>query len=454
MSQIVPSADYWTAVLAETGDANRADAVKTLLANGTKLLFLDASGSTIRTVTTAAWSRGAQSGSYYPITPGAWTDPGTGTGTAATIVVTDSSDGEIMRFPASLFNLAVDLSSVTAVEGTAKLMYPASGTAASGKRWYPGHYMMATDDTNRTGILESSRNLVKTDANWAGYYCHYWWNRLESTQGNYDFSSILTDLDKAAADGKKVWIMPHNRSFHGASARGGFAPSYIVNAGWTYAYSGAGENFAGCKLWVADCGEAWLDFLVALCEAVRDHEALQGITTEEGVQSGAWLQAGWTYQLMNAFLLEQSRVGAANIGDALWHNNMAWSNEPASDLTEHYRVTDTMVRTHRTGLAPNDLRISSGTATLSTDYGKYLFTRYAGEAYFLASVEWPTYFLPEGPKALLDFGVDTLGMHFIMWQPVTQSSTSSATFYFSDVMAEVTRQSGRITTARPTNATV
>lgn len=460
MTTVTPAAAYWTAVLAETTDSDRAAAIAALLASGTKIKLYDSGGSLLRTVTTDAWSAGSVSSNAYPITPGAFTDGGTGTGTPALAVFTTSDDTELFRCSAGVlsgvFQVASALASgVALTAGSFVLNYPTSDASTpSGKRWYPGHYMMATDDTNRTGILESSRNLVKTDPNWKGYYCHYWWNRLESTQGTYDFSSILTDLDKAAADGKKVWIMPHNRSFHGASARGGFAPAYIVNAGWTYEHAGNGQTIAACKLWVPGCGEAWLDFIAALCEAVRDHEALQGITTEESVQEGAYLESGWTYQLMNAFLLEQSRVGAENIGDALWHNNMAWPNESMSDLTEHYRVTDTMVRTHRAGLAPNDLRLSTNSATLSTTYGSYCFTRYAGEAYFLSSVEWPTFFMPDRPKALLDFAVDTLGMQFIMWQPVLAGSATGLTFTFSDVQAEVTRQSGRIATARPINAAV
>ncbi|MCO6445744.1 MAG: hypothetical protein J5J04_16850 [Anaerolineae bacterium] len=457
MATFTPAAAYWTAVLAASGDSARATAVADLLTTGTKLKFYDSGGTLIRTVETAAWTKGALTQNHYPITPGAFTGSQTGTGTPATVVVTASDDTEIFRTTAGVLENVFQIPSAFATgvdltAGSFTLKYPSSQAAPSGKVWTPGHYLMVTDDYNRLGMLESSRNLVKTNSNWVGYYGHYWWHRCESTEGVYDFSIITDDLDKAAADGKKMWVMLNNRSFHG-SARGSFCPAYIVNAGWTYAYTGGGENFAGPKLWVSGCGGAWLNFLDAALDAIAGHSAFQGMTTEENQMSGCWLQAGWTWQAHNEFLLEQSRRGAAKVQNGLWHNNMSWSNEPASDTTEHYRMTDTMVRVHRSGLAPNDLRLSgTGGPPTVTPYGSYCFTRYAGEAYFMAQVEWLTYFLPESPRQIIDYAVDTLGMNFIGWQPVA-SGYSGQTFSITDVIAEVNRQSGRINDTRPTNAT-
>jgi len=450
MTTVTAAPAYWAAVLPEVGDLARANAVAALLTTGSKLKFYDAAGTLIRTVTTAAWVRQALSASKYPIVPGAFTGGQSGAGTPVLVVATTSADVEIFRTTAGVSSGVFQLPSAFVAdqdltEGPFKLFYPASEAAAAGKVWFPGHYLMVIDDTNRLGMLDSRRNLVRYDPNWAGYYGHYWWHRMESTEGVYDFSIVLDDLDKAEADGKKMWVWPQNRSFHGTS-RGLFCPAYITDAGWTYAYTASGENFYGCKLWVPGCGEAWMNFIAALCAAIKDHPALQGIATEECSQSGAWLQVGYTWQAMNEFLLEQSRVGSENIGTRLWHNNMGWSNESSTNYTEQYRMTDTMVRVHKTGISPNDLRISSNTAIKNTTYGKYLFDRYAGEAFHYSAVEWGTFFLPETPRQIIDYAVDVLNMHFIGWQVVT---SSTATFTTSDVIAEVTRQNGRIATARP-----
>ncbi len=453
MATITPAAAYWTAVLAETGASDRADAVATLLTTGTKLKFYDSGGSLIRTVTAAAWTKGALTQSHYPITPGAFTGSQTGTGTPATVIVTTSADVEIFRTTAGVLSGVFSIpsafaTSVDLVAGSFKLKYPSPTTAPSGKRWHPGHYLMVCDASARTGMVDSERNLVRYEANWQGYHGEYWWHRLESTQGVYDFSIITDDLDKAQADGKMMWVQLMNRSFHGTS-RGAFCPTYITNAGWTYAYTGGGQNFAGCKMWVPACGEAWLDMLDACLAEISTHPALQGVTTEEGAQSGAWLQSGYTWQAMNEFVLEQSLRGSQGIGDALWHNCMGWSNEPGDDLTEHYRMTDTVVRSHRAGLAPRDLAMSDYLAWNANDYGKYIFDRYAGEAYFYGCIDWGAYFLPETPRQLIDNAVD-LGVNFMFWHPMY--SGQGANFTSADVIAEVTRRGGSLNDTRPSNA--
>lgn len=180
--------------------------------------------------------------------------------------------------------------------------------------------------------------------------------------------------------------------------------------------------------------------------AIDDHPALQGVYTEEAVIAGAYLEPGWTWQKMNAYILEFCRVGSEGAVNSLWHQNMGWSNESSTDTTEHYRMTDTIVRTYKAGLSPTDLRLSTSTATLNTVYGKYIYDRYAGETFFGSNVEWYDFFLPEGPKALIDFGVDTLGLHFIAYQ---EGPASGGTFTGDDCIAEVTRQLGRINTSRP-----
>lgn len=453
MATFTPAAAYWAAVLAESTDTLRASAIADAIGASSKLKFYDAGDNLLRTVTAADWTKGTIANNYYPITPDSYNGSQTGTGTPTYVVFTTSADVEICRMSAgvnsglyqipSAFATGVDLT-----PGTFVLKYPTEGTAPTGKVWYPGHYMMVNDDVNRLGMQDSRRNLVRYNSNWVGYYGHYWWHRMESTQGVYDFSILTNDLDKAEADGKKMWIMLNNRSFHGA-ARGAFCPQYIVDAGWTYAYTGGGQNFMGPKLWVSGCGQAWLDFMVAAIDACEGHPALQGFLTEECQESGAWLQAGWTWQLINAFLLEQSRLGAEHCVTSLFHNNMSWSNEPSDNLTEHYRMTDTMVNVHKTGVTPNDLSMNSYLLSTLSPYGKYVFDRYVGVTYHMAQVEWETFFYPQTPRELLNYGVDTLGMQFIGWQ---SAFPSGATFTATDIIDEVTRQNGRINTARPLNA--
>ena len=191
--------------------------------------------------------------------------------------------------------------------------------------------------------------------------------------------------------------------------------------------------------------------IAAMMTAIDSHPALQGVKTEECSLAGSWLQAGYTYQAMNEFILEYCRVGSAGAVNSLWHQNMGWSNEPGNDLTEHYRMTDTVVRTHKSGMSPTDLRhYPSGTAYTNTNYGAYCTTRYAGETYFAPTCEYHTYIAPgHTARSVLDYGVDTLGVQFITWG--NSDDNIAWVFTAEDAIAEVTRQLGRINTARPSN---
>lgn len=456
MTTVVPAAAYWTVVLAETGESDRAGAVATLLANGTKLKFYDSSGTLIRTVTAAAWTKGALTQNYYPITPGAFTGSQTGTGTPATVVVTTSADVEIFRTTAgvlsgvfsipSAFDTGVDLA-----EGSFTLKYPSTQTAPSGKKWYPGHYFYASaDHLHDVTMMDVRRNKVKNNPYFQGYLLMPYWDKMESTQGVYDFSKVLTALDAAEADGKRAWLRLEERSFHG-SARGLPCPQYIYDGGGTYAHTGNGENILAPKFWVPWVGTAYLAMVAALMEEVDDHPALAGVMTEECSIEGSWLQPGYTWQAMNAFILEYCRVGSEGAVQSLWHQNMGWSNEPSSDTTEHYRMTDAVVRTYRAGLSPTDLsHTPSRIAYLSTTYGRYITTRYAGEAFFHPKVEYITYTAAgHTARSIIDHGVDVLGVNFISWAATDYNA--SWVFTADDAIAEVTRQAGRINTTRPSN---
>lgn len=456
MTTITAAAAYWTAVLAESGAQARADAVAALLASGTKLKFYDSGGSLIRTVTTDAWTRGALSQSAYPITPGAFAGSQTGTGTPALVVATTSADVEIFRTTAGVLSGVFQIpsafaSGVDLTAGSFNLTYPSPGSASSGKRWYPGHYFYASQDwTHDVTMVESRRNKVKTNPYFAGYQLTPWWDKMETAQGVYNFGPVLAELDKAEYDGKMVWLRLMERSFHG-SARGLPCPQYIYDGGGTYASQTNGQNILAPKFWVTWVGEAFLSMVSAMLAAVDDHPAYQGTITEECSIAGSWLQAGYTWQAMNAFVLEYCRVGSAGSINGLWHQNMGWSNEPSSDTTEHYRMTDTVARTYKAGLSPTDLQIPPNSlAYQNTTYGSYIPTRYAGETFFAPNVEYMTYTAAGNTaKKIIDYGVDTLGVHFIGWANTDYSG--SWAFTDDDAIAEVARQQGRITTARPSN---
>lgn len=452
MATLTANEGYWTAVLAESTEIARANAAAALFASGTKLKFYDSANNLLRTITADAATREALATGYYPIALGAFTDAATGTGTPSLLVVTTSADVEIVRMTAGVnsgqFQIPSAFASGVALQpGAFRFRYPAATAPATGKRWHPGHYFYASNDyVHDISFVESRRNKVRYNEHFAGYYMLMYWDQVESTQGTYDFGPVLSMLDTAQADGKMVWIRIEDRSFHGYS-RGLACPSYIHSGGGLYEYGG---YLVSPKFWVPWVSEAVNSMISALMEAVDDHPALQGVATEECSMAGSWLQPGYTWQAQNAHVLAQCAAGSAGAVKSLWHQNMGWSNESMEDMIEHYRMTDAVVRTYKAGLSPTDLRIHPtpyGTYT-DTPYGAYITTRYAGEAFFAPCVEYHTY-ISSGltAQALLDYGVDTLGVQFIGW--ATTDYDAAWAFTSDDAIAEVTRQQGRINSARP-----
>lgn len=315
------------------------------------------------------------------------------------------------------------------------------------KRWNPGHYLVVWDDVNRLPMQDSSRNKVRYNPLFKGYWCGYWWFRHETSKNVYDFSAIIGDLDKAASDGKMLIVSPMNRTFHGTS-RGPFVPQYLIDEyNGVYYYTEERENFGGPKTWLPAVNERWLLYLEKLCKAIDGHPAFQGIYTEEGAMSGAYLQPGWTVAAANGALLDQVRVGMENCKNGLFFQNGAWSNE--STDADRYAYTDTIVNTYYAGCGPNDLSLSSFTKTDATAYGKYVYSRYRGIAPFFIDVEWSSYHNPESPTQLINFAY-SLGINFISWQDI---SGVGSTFDVNDVINAVQATNGLINTVSPTNVT-
>ena len=103
MSDIVLAAATWTALLATARRTKaRADAFAALLPVNSTIELHDGSGL-IRAITTGAWTVGSvQSDGRYPIRPGTFTDPETGTGTPTLAIVKDELGVEVCRMTAGV----------------------------------------------------------------------------------------------------------------------------------------------------------------------------------------------------------------------------------------------------------------------------------------------------------------------------------------------------------------
>lgn len=347
------------------------------------------------------------------------------------------------------FTLSADLDPTKGI-ALAGMLLRSPSLDTSSRRWNPGHFYIVTDDVARSSLILSGRSNLVKDHPYMQYMGQFWWAKHEPSKGVYDFGLILQALDAAGDDGKMMNIMPCNRSFHGMD-RGAFVPQYLHSEGYVYQYRDNQENGVFPKLWLPYVRDRWNEYLARLIRAVDGHQAANLIYSEEGGMHGAWLQPGWTWQAANDHILEQCAVAAAECKNTLFHQERAWANEAADDMTEHYRMGDAIVRTHKLGIGANDIitGYSNPWTAKASPYGKFIYDRYAGEAYFAGGCEWGGHFSGWTAAQVIDFAVDTLGLNFIHWVEVI--GNFGQTFDTHSALATITAKSGKINTTMPSN---
>lgn len=460
MSLVVLSSAAHTALAAYTPRTQAyAQAFVALLPAGGSLV-LSRLGVTLRTITVGAWTLGTQRvDGRWPLRPGAFTDAGTGAGVPDTAVFKDHLGVEHVRVPAGvgtgvfqLLNELVDgeVLSLDSFVLTSLGVPPDNPTPPSGKVWAPGHYMWVCEDIDYTGMDEGRRSLVKNNPNWVGYQLAYLWANHESSKGNFDFSLMLADLDKAHADGKKAIIRIIDRRF--TSDRPFPVPQYIVD---DYNGTWSSGSKVWLKTWVPEVRDRLFQYVEAMLAAVRDHPAFQGAFTEESSMGSdpdfVNVQPGYTYAQEAAYFLEYSQRGSAAVGDGIFMMNMNWGygSNPGAGNPSREQILTTMCETHKSGLGASDARIAGDSNGGATGY-KFQPWAHAGHTSLAAGIEYNTYAnTGRTAKDYLDHAVDVLHLTHMHWMPRT--STSGVSFNIYDAIEEVDRQNGRINTARPTN---
>lgn len=325
------------------------------------------------------------------------------------------------------------------------------------KRWQPGHYLQAFDQSSRTTLVQGERALVSGNPNFKGYQIAIWWDQIEPSFGVYDFTDVLAALDDARDDGKYCWIRLIDRSFQGFTFGRPF-PTYLDNApyGWFVDSRAGAQNMVAPKLWESATGERWLLAWEALITACDSHPACQGFTTEEYEMQGSFAQSTWNLTAMDNFWREAARRGNIKAANSLIHINTGWAQSRSAAQLKP--LTDYFV-SQCCGLGPTDLLrtyIGSGAPqpTLSTDFGKYIFeapsTGHRDETYFKLSYEWGSFDGTDTPLQLIDWAHDTLRCHFITWDP-DRTSASATGNSWSTVLAAINTRSGLIYDLKPSN---
>ena len=327
-----------------------------------------------------------------------------------------------------------------------------------GKRFFPGHYLTTTPlHTHGMPVLGSSddingRQLVNDKPNWRGYNNLYYWSYLEPEEGVYDFSKILEDLDRTAADGKVMGISVEDRAY--STTLIDPLPAYlgvdpIYEGGWYRPGTGIFP-----KLWVPAIGDRMAALLQAMGDAVDSHPALSVVTFQETAVHDITLQQGYDATEYFLYLKKLNSAASAAFPRTVVAQIVNWfagmSQAQGNELISH------IVNTCHGGFGSTDIIASNqgGTVTpvpaLNTNFGNLgIYDTYRGVAPIVTRAETPTYYGSDDPQVQFDYAMDTMGAHMVLWQPI-RGIAHPVLFTIHDVIDVVDQENGRTNTTTPT----
>jgi len=176
---------------------------------------------------------------------------------------------------------------------------PVSGGAspASGKKWHPGHYVIAYEDAG-VGNLDK----INGNPNFKGINAWHYWREVESGKGVYNFNEIATELAKAKSMGKQYWLTMMFKTF--ATRHTPCVPNYMLTAeyqgGQSVRYNSDGSvRSCVAKVWVPAVQARLNSLYSALGQRFDADSNFEGIATSENSLSGTNVMtnsSGYTLQ--------------------------------------------------------------------------------------------------------------------------------------------------------------
>jgi hypothetical protein len=339
-------------------------------------------------------------------------------------------------------------------------------------RWNPGFYLQASAYPSRNGIDITKANSIANSPNWKGIQVTVRWGVTEIQQGNY--SELYRTLDQirdwCRTNQKKAMIRLFERSFEGHIAHPPF-PQYIRDTGAWYdrntlanltnglaiGASAPGENIVSPKFWDPFVQERFLLWAEKVAEYAAANSEITMIQSEEYSTWGAWRLPDYNPGAIRLLWREFARRITSRAGKALVHVNTGWSvdyDNPAAIQAELAELTKYPIV-----LGPTDLRKDNeqGSATLSTDFGTFMFNRpdqspsgYKGLHTFVLSYEWPDYNSVESPAEHFRWANVELGAQFIVVDPDKNMGVGGPRYWrFDQARQAVDDLRGTTNTHRP-----
>jgi hypothetical protein len=322
----------------------------------------------------------------------------------------------------------------------------ADTTGTLTKKWFPGHYLYVTSFSSFDGMKTAWRDVVKNNGHFAGYKAMYFWATLEPSDGKYDFSMIIRDLNIAQADGKKLWIMILNRQFSASAPYP--LPDYIrtepVYQGGIYHNA---KNHQLPKLWIPEHGARFAALFTAMGAAIDSHPALAGVQVQETSLGESQLQPGFSSAgLLQSTLTLHNAIGAA-FPRTLFMQYVNWFGGLSS--AQFDTIMANLVHKVRGGFGGPDVYDFNNKTPLQMQAGAY-WTLYDGKAAKGVSNQGDGY-KRNSPQITFETAVDTLNTNFVFWLPVQKSWSGDFKWYVEDAIDVIDAEAGRVNTAQPNN---
>ncbi len=277
--------------------------------------------------------------------------------------------------------------------------------------WHPGHYVLLNDG--------DPINTSTIPIGFRGAQRKYLWKDIESTQGNYDFSRILADLNAISTMDQKYLVVQIQTKAFGVGVTA--VPDYVKNHvpspnkyKWVYTTS---TGSLDPVVWDDEVSARIKALYTALGNALKYKTRGEAVVIPESALSSnieAYPQLGvkpYTSVAHYQGLNEQMNTLRSVLSNKVINQ---YTNFPINILANLVANEET----NGIGLGGPD--ISASSPGLNGPGGAYSFYTASRATHipFGAAVQYPDYIDPSyaSVQSIYNFGKTNLNLHYIFWQ--------------------------------------
>lgn len=303
-------------------------------------------------------------------------------------------------------------------------------TPTQGVKWHPGHYIMLYSNQSEPYYFNSVLNDLIKYPEFNGVVKQYFWNKLETQYGVYDFSEIQSDLANLAKINKRLVLRIQAESFNTYDKR---VPYYLQSSeyqGGVYPINtGKGYNAAYYNTKVQD---RFISLVQALGNTFDKNPNLEIVNLEESSPSRN--EPDWNATYITDYINGMLRVAVATKKAFPSTNVIQFFNYPETSLA---LIANTAL-TNGIGLGgPDTLQHSSSLITGEYSY----YPKVTNIIPIAMGVDYGNYDSSYGSSSMLDhpsiasihqFAVSALKPNYMFW--LRRTAESNGSNHWQDVL--------------------